>query len=186
MLSYDKYDEKLHRLFTAAYAIRCNVGSTSGELLDALDFIDDALSLTSKMEVATDDTDTLHEIIVDRLRCYIERIAVYTRLLKDAYGTPRFEELSQVQERYCKQYMHVYSHVDNPEVQQSQHQLTIMAHQSLAAGYFRRSSMGKDKELCQQAVEQIDRAIELASDDEKLCTILQGNKQQLLQAIENS
>ena len=185
MLSYEKYDEELHGLFTAAYTIRNNPSSTIYELLEAADLIDNALSLTSHMEVATDDTDILHEIVVDRLRCYIERIATYTRLLKNTYGTPQFDELSQLQEKYCLRYMHVYSHVDNPEVQQSQYQLTIMAYQSLAANYFRRGGLRQDKELCRKAVELIDKAIAEAKDD-NILNVLQANRQQLLQAIENS
>ena len=183
MLTYQKYDEEIHRLFEQAYNIRCNPDSTPDELLEAAEFIDNALSLTSEMEVLTDDVNIQHELIVDRLRCYIERLAIYTRLLKSAYGTPQFEELSLKQESYCNQYKHVYSHVANAEVQQSQYQLTVMAYQSLAASYFRRGGMGKDKALCQQAADYLDEAMRLTKGD-KLYDVLQANKQQILKAME--
>lgn len=183
MLTYEEYDEVLHRLFESAYNIRCNPGSTDSELLEADGLIDDALSLTSGLEVQTAATDTGYEIAIDRLRCYIERLAIYTRLLKNAYGTPRFDELSEIQERYCNQYMQVYSHINNDEVRQSQYQLTVMAYQSLAASYFRRGGMGKDKVLCQQAIGYLDEAMELTRGD-KLYDVLQANKQQILQAMQ--
>ena len=183
MLTYETYDQELHLLFEQAYNMRGNPDSTTDDLLEALKLIDSALSLTSNMEVQTDDTNIQHEIIVDRLRCYIERLAIYSRLLKNAYGTPLFDELSQKQEQYCLQYKQVYAHVENDEVQQSQYQLTIMAYQSLAASYFRRGGMGKDKTLCQKAIDCLDEAMQLAKGD-KFFDVLKANKQQILQAIE--
>lgn len=182
MLIYETYDQEIHQLFEAAYSIRCSSDSTTDDLFKAAEIIDDALSLTSGMEVLADDIDTQHEIIVDRLRCYIERLAIYTRLLKNTYGTSQFDELSQLQEGYCNLYRQVYSHVEDDEVQQSQYQLTVMAYQSLAACYFRRGGMGKDKALCQQAVDYLDEAM-LLTNNNKYYGVLQANKQQILQAM---
>lgn len=182
MLTYEEYDKEIHQLFESAYNIRCNPSSTTGELFDAAKIIDAALSLASEMEVQTNDEAIQHELIVDGLRCYIEQLAIYTRLLKNAYSTPSFDELSKKQEQYCNLCMHVYSHVENEEVRQSQHQLTVMAYQSLAANYFRRGGMGKDKTLCQQAIEYLDKAMRLTEGD-KLYNVLQANKQQIEQAM---
>ncbi len=182
MLTYEQYDQKIHQLFEAAYGIRCSPDSITSDLLKAANIIDEALSLTSEMETQVADTAIRHEIMVDRLRCYIEQLAIYSRLLKQTYGTPQFDGLSQQQEEYCKRYMYVYSQVDNEEVRQSQRQLTIMAYQSLAACYFRRGGMGKDKALCQQAISCLDEAMQLTKGD-KLYDVLQANKQQILQAI---
>ena len=181
MLTAETYNQQIHRLFKVAYSIRCNTNSTTDELFQAAEIIDDALSLTTEMEVQTNTTTTLHEIIVDRIRCYIERIATYARLLKNTYGTPNFNKLSAQQERYCNQYLRAYSHIKHEEVQQSQHQLTILAYQSLAASYFRRGGMGKDKLLCKQATSYLDKAMELTKDD-KHYSVLLANKQQILQA----
>ena len=117
-MTYEEYDEEMHRLFSAAFAIRCNTDSNDEDLHEADKYIDDALSLSSEMEVANNDEDIQHEIINDRLRCYIERLAIYTRLLKNAYNTPQFDAISEKHEHYCNRYMNVYSHINYEEIKQ--------------------------------------------------------------------
>ncbi len=182
MITYEKYDQEIHRLFESAYNTRCNPDSTIEDLLEAAGIIDNALSLASNMEVQIDDIGTQHEIMVDKIRCCIEQLAIYTRLLKNTYGTSQFDELSQKQEQYCRQYMHIYLNVDDDEVLLSQYQLILIAYQSLAANYFRRGGMGKDKAPCQQAIDCLDEAMLLTKGD-KLHDILQANKQQILNAM---
>lgn len=182
MLTYKRYDQEMHRLFELAYNIRCNPESTTTQLIEADDFIDNALILADEMEKIADDPAISYEVIVDKLRCYIERLAIFTRLLKNAYGTPAFDALSQKQEQYCTEYMEAYSHTKSEKVRQNQYQLTVMAYQSLAANYFRRGGMGKDKLLCKQAVDCLDKAMELTKGD-KFYDVLLANKQQIILAM---
>ena len=172
----------MHWLFETAYSIRCNPDSIDRELFEADNMLNEALILSAAMEKITDDLIIIEEIITDRLRCYIEQLAIYTRLLKNAYGTPSFDAISLKQEEYCKLYMYNHSETENNEIQQSQYQLIIMAYQSLAANYFRRGGMGKDKSLCQQAVMYLEEAMELTKGD-KVYDILKANKHRILLAV---
>ncbi|MDR0659709.1 MAG: hypothetical protein LBG19_02680 [Prevotellaceae bacterium] len=172
----------MRRLFESAYNIRRNPNSTTDELREAAEIINNALNLASDMEALTEDSNIRNEIIVDRLRCYIERIAIYTRLMKNAYNTPQFDELSQQQEEYYSLYKNIYSHIEDKKVQESQRQLTVMAYQSLAASYFRRGGMGKDKMLCWQAIGYLDKAMEITKGT-PYYEALEANKQQILQAM---
>jgi len=183
IMTCENYDEEIHKLFESAFIIRCNPESTAGELYSANDTIDNALSLCSSMELISDDSDTKIEIINNRLRCYIERIAIYTRLMKMFYNTPQFEKVSKKQEYFCKIYMNVYTHIIDDLIQQSQYQLKIMAYQSLASNYFHRGGMGIDRNLCLKAIEFIDKAIEHTKDDDEYNNILCNNKSKILSAL---
>lgn len=184
MLCYEEYSEKIRRLFESAYAIRCSTGSTADELYKADNLIETAVALCSEAEQSAELKDKKNEIVNDRLRCYIERLSVHTRLMKMAYGTERFETVNNKQEQYCLQYVELLSaQPDDDEVRQSLYQLGIMAYQSLAACYFRRGGMGKGRTLCLQAVGYLDKAMELTKGD-KYYDVLLANKQQILQAME--
>ena len=98
MMTYEIYDENMHRLFEQAFTIRCNADSTIDELYAADNFIDEALSAATEMEQANNDGEIQFEIINDRLRCYIERLAIHTRLMRIAYGTPLFGTISKQHE----------------------------------------------------------------------------------------
>lgn len=183
MLPYEKYNVEMHKLFLQAYGTRCNPDSTETELYEADKILGEAIALSEQAEQDTELQEVRHEILNDRLRCYIERITLNTGLLKAAYGTDQFAVISRQQETYCLQYMQpIVPIFDDEEIRQSLSQLGIIARQSLAANYFRRGGLGKDKTLCQKAVGYLDEAMQLA-EGSKLYDVLQANKQQILQAM---
>ncbi|MDR1054257.1 MAG: hypothetical protein LBL90_00105 [Prevotellaceae bacterium] len=185
MMIYDEYDEKMHELFEQAFIIRDKPDSTIEELLTADNYLHNALTVCTEMEKdggEYNDDDMKHKIIYNRIRCFIERLAVYSRLIKLTYNTPQFNEMSVKLEKLCGYYKDTYAYVQNDEIQQSQYQLNVFIYQSMAANYFRRSGMGANKELCQQAVEYIEKAIELTHGDDNY-KVLHNNKYQILLAM---
>ena len=178
-MNYEEYDTKMHRLFLQAFDLRCDKNSSVDELHFADECIVEAIALCDEMEQGLDDFNIQCEVENNRLRCFIERLAIHSRLLKMFFDTPKFLNFAKTHERLCLRYLNHNPSTTNNEIEQSIYQLRIMSYQSLSTNYFRRSKVGDDKALRQQAIIYIDKAIELSNGDENHAVLLQ-NKEQIL------
>lgn len=184
-MNFDNYDTQIHELFVHAFTIRTNTGSTATDLLSANECINQAINLCNIMEAEQLTNALQKEVLNNKLRCYIEQLAIYTRLLKLMYNTPEFNEISAKHKQLCLQYINIKTPVINNDISQSKHQLSIIVHQSLAANYFQQGKLTQDAGLLKEAVKYINKAIELTEGDDKF-KILHTNKIQIETALKQS
>ena len=178
-MNYEEYDAGMHRLFLQAFDLRCDKNSLVNELFFADKCIADALALCDEFGQGLNNVDIQCEVENNRLRCFIERLAIHSRLLKIFFATPKFLDFAKTHEQLCLHYINYNPTTTNAEIEQSMYQLHIMSYQSLSGNYYRQSKTNNDELSRQQAIVYIDKAIELSNGDENH-TILLQNKEQIL------